>query len=89
MDKNAARILMDRVRDVINRDWNPIGVSDLPEDEYDGYIGPISSMIQNRSSDEEFLKYMQWVELEQMGLSRFDRDHALKVIAKFRNIEPA
>jgi hypothetical protein len=86
INKKAARILMERVRDTINREWNPIGVPDLPDDEYDGYIGPIASMIHNRSSDEAFLRYMKWVEVEQLGLSSFDRDHALKVIAIFRAI---
>jgi hypothetical protein len=86
IDKKAARILMKRVRDTINREWNPIGVPDLPEDEYDGYIGAIASMIQNRSSDEVFLKYMKWVQVEQIGMSQFDRDKALKVIAIFRAI---
>ncbi len=88
IDKKAARIFMGRVRDVVNREWNPIGVPDLPEDEYDAYIGAIASMIQNRSSDEVFLKYMKMVELEEMGLNQFNRDNALKVIAKFRTIEP-
>ena len=88
-DKKAARILMDHVRDVINREWNPIGVPDLPVDEYDSYVGPIASMIQHRSNDEMLLRYMKRVEVEQMGLSPFDRNRALKVIAILRGVGPA
>jgi hypothetical protein len=88
MDKKAARVLIDRVRDVINREWNPIGVSDLPADEYDSYVLPIASMIHHRSSDEALLRYMKWAEVEQMGLSPFDRDKAVKVIEILRAIGP-
>jgi hypothetical protein len=89
MDKGAVRKLFDCVRDVINREWNPIGVPDLPADEYDSYVGPIASMILHRSNDEALLRYMKWVEVEQMGLSPFDHDKAVKVIAILRNIELA
>ena len=42
-----ARINLARVRDVLMREWDPIGVSGIPEaaDEYDSYLGTIYLML--------------------------------------------
>ena len=33
------------VREILRRDWNPIGLDDLPEDEYDSYADMAHAML--------------------------------------------
>lgn len=73
------------VRDVLNRDWDPIG--GCPDDEYDSYAGHLTGMVHGGATDQELLKYFEWAEVEQMGLGPpFDRVRAERVIAAIRNL---
>jgi hypothetical protein len=86
-DKDALRALRSRIREVLNRDWDPIG--GCPEDEYDGHIGKVAAMLRDDASDEELLDYLKWAEVENMGLgsaSNFDRRRAIRVISALRAI---
>jgi hypothetical protein len=91
IDKHASRAWRSRLRDVLNRDWDPIG--GCPDDEYDGYMGKIAAMLRDNASDEEMIAYLKWVEVEHMGLGtaeQFDsrRDRILGVIAALRKVGP-
>ena len=77
------------------RDWDPIGVADVPEawDEYDNYMGKIAAMIRDSASDEEMIAYLKWAEVENMGLGTAEqfgrhRDRILGVIAALRKVGP-
>ena len=45
IDKYASRVWRARIRDILNRDWNPIGIN--WEGEYDSYVGAIAAMIRD------------------------------------------
>jgi hypothetical protein len=66
IDKYASRIWRDRIREILNRDWDPIG--GCPEDDYDSYMGRIALMIRDGRSGDELLASLEWAEVEHMGL---------------------
>jgi hypothetical protein len=89
IDDHASRAWRSRLREVLNRDWDPIG--GCPPDEYDGYMDEITAMLRDNASDEDFVEYLKWAQVENMGLgpaSLFDRVHALKVVAALRAVGP-
>jgi hypothetical protein len=58
--------LWEPVRAILRWDWNPIGLDDLPEDEYDAYVWPIISMIEGGASLESVADYLDWASSENM-----------------------
>ena len=60
--------IQDQIRNVLNSDWDPIGVADTVDDEYDMYIGQIHSLLAKDASGEDIAEYLLWVEIERMGL---------------------
>ena len=96
IDKKAVRQFMRDVRDTLNKEWDPIGVYGLddpafenwPEDEYEGYAGKLSALLQQNAPDEELLKYLEWAEVEHMGVGRpFNRERAERLISLLRHLE--
>jgi hypothetical protein len=53
------------------REWDPIGVAEWPEaqDEYDGYIPHIVSLLDKGASEQEVAKYLDAVATERMELN--------------------
>jgi hypothetical protein len=95
IDKHALRAWLSRLKEVLNRDWDPIGVAGDcgVQDEYDSYVGKIATLLRKNASDEEMLAYFKWAEVEHMGLGseeQFDRHHdrILSVIAALRKVGP-
>lgn len=85
IDKHASRAWRRRLREVLNKDWDPIGVAGDggPDDEYDSYMGKIAAMLRDNASDEELIAYLKWAEVENMGLGseeQFDR-HRPRIVA--------
>ncbi|MCK9919963.1 hypothetical protein MXD81_63635 [Microbacteriaceae bacterium K1510] len=86
IDKHASREWRAQIRNVLNRDWDPIG--GCPEDEYDNYVGAIAAKIRAGASDAELLQYLNWAEAEYIGLGTFDSDRAHKVVQTLRTLGP-
>ena len=66
-DKNR-----DLVRDVLLRDWDPIGISGIPEakDEYDDYADVVLAMLTNENATaEDIAGYLFKIATEDMALS--------------------
>ncbi|MER8634481.1 hypothetical protein NKH55_32925 [Mesorhizobium opportunistum] len=66
-DKNR-----DLVRDVLLRDWDPIGISGIPEakDEYDDYADVVLAMLINENATaEDIAGYLFKIATEDMALS--------------------
>ena len=61
--------IQNQMRDVLNRDWDPIGVADIVADEYDMYIGQIHSLLAKSTSENDIAEYLLWVEVGRMGLT--------------------
>ncbi len=59
------------VREVLRREWDPIGVYgfDGADNEYDSYIAPILRLLEKRASVDEIFEFLSWVEVEHMGLT--------------------
>jgi hypothetical protein len=68
------------VRLILLRDWDPIGVSDIPEaqDEYDGYVLQICGMLMRQESRQRLVDHLWWVESEHMGMPG-DRRHTEEI----------
>ncbi len=76
-----------QIRDVLNRDWDPIGIANEVTDEYDMYIGHIYSLLSKSSSEKEIAEYLLWVEVERMGLSATPIDRLLSVAKNLRELD--
>ena len=55
------------------------------DDEYDGYVGKIATMIREGATDEELFAYLNWAETEHMGLPG-NPERLTKVIATIRAV---
>jgi hypothetical protein len=85
IDKHASRVWRDHIRDILNKQWDPIG--GCPADEYDRYVGKIAAMIRDDATDDELIEYLRWAEAVHMGSGRFDAERGHKVIASLRALE--
>jgi hypothetical protein len=52
-------VIQDQIRAVLNSDWEPIGVVDIVDDEYDMYIGHIHSLLATDAAEE-----LLWTKVE-------------------------
>jgi hypothetical protein len=85
IDKKVVGLWLRQINDVLNREWDPIG--GCPEDEYEAYAGKIAALIRDAASDEKLMSYLEWAEVENMGLGKpFDRERGRKVIAALRQL---
>jgi hypothetical protein len=78
--RERARTSHEAIRGILLRDWDPIGVRDVPEaqDEYDSYVGQIYAMLFRRVPAQELVDFLWWVETEHMGLCG-NRQHTASV----------
>jgi hypothetical protein len=67
-DGEAWLEIQDRIRDVLNQEWDPIGVADIVADEYDGYIGEIYALLKSGSSEAELAEHLRSIEAGKMEL---------------------
>lgn len=71
------------VRELLRREWDPIGVYgfDGSEDEYDSYVGPVLQLLGNCASVDEIFDFLSWVEVQHMGLTG-DPAHTRHIAAR-------
>jgi hypothetical protein len=82
--------ITDEIRDVLVRDWDPIGVMDDPEwprDEYDSYIGEIYRYLARGESAEFIAQHLCSIEDSRMGLGRLPESVRLPVALKLKAID--
>jgi hypothetical protein len=67
-EQRAAEI-QDLIRQVLLRDWNPIGVNNDPElaDEYDSYIAPVYGILVGSRSEHDLIDLLYRAERDQIG----------------------
>ena len=82
-----ARALHQQIKDVLLREWDPIGVQAIPEaqDEYDGYVPTLHSMLISRKPAHEVFEYLMWLETEHMGLTA-DRQRTQSIAEKLAGL---
>src|SRR5664279_1719167 len=68
--RDRARRYHHAIREILLRDWDPIGIADIPEaqDEYDSYIPGIYGRLIRHISEQELFDHLWQIETEHMGL---------------------
>lgn len=58
------------IREALLKEWDPIGVKDIPEahGEYSGYVGELYELLTSGAAEKEIFEYLWRTETEQMGL---------------------
>jgi hypothetical protein len=79
--------IQDQIRAVLNSDWDPIGVAEKLDDEYDMYIGHIFSLLATDAAEQAIADHLLWIELERMGLTGTPMNQLLKVAANLRHLQ--
>jgi hypothetical protein len=80
-------MIQNRIRVVLNRDWDPIGVADIVDDEYDMYIGNIYSLLATDTDEQAIADHLLWIELERMGLTGTPMNQLFRVAANLRSLQ--
>lgn len=75
--------IYDSVRQILLRDWDPIGVCGEPNasDEYDAYIAPIYRILVGTRSEFELIECLRRIERDEIGLSP-GKPESLKLVAE-------
>ena len=81
--KQRVREIQGSIRQVLLRDWDPIGVSDVPEaeDEYDSYVGGVYRLLASGASEDEIVEHLYRIEYDAMGTPAPDRE-GLRAVAR-------
>ena len=69
--RDRARQYHAAIRTVLLTEWDPIGVSQVPEaqDEYDSYVGGVYKLLITHANRNELFLHLWQIETEHMGLS--------------------
>lgn len=70
VDNTVPSRIADAIRDVLNRDWDPIGMMGDPEwprDEYDSYIGDLYRYLARGESAAFIARHLCFIEEHYMG----------------------
>jgi len=81
-EKRALEI-QDAIRQILYRDWDPIGVCGAgPQDEYDNYIGAVYRILNGSRSEDALVDFLRKTESESMGLDSAPLEHLRPVAQK-------
>ena len=71
------------IRDILLRDWDPIGIADAPEaqDEYDSYIPGIYGRLIHRITESDLFDHLWQIQVQQMSLAG-DRSRTQRAVKK-------
>lgn len=72
-----------QIRAVLNEDWDPIGVADSVDDEYDGYIAGLYSMLKQGDSSDSIASHLATLE-SRMGMTVNRIGHLRDIAEKLR-----
>jgi hypothetical protein len=69
-EQQPVRAIQESIRDILLRDWDPIGINDVPEaqDEYDSYVGGIYRLLASNCSTEQMVDHLAQIESQTMEL---------------------
>jgi len=76
----------DRIRTILNSEWDPLGIAHPDDDEYDGYIAGILSLLMRGQSAEVLAAHLRSIEVERMGLSQSPPAKLIAVAEALRSI---
>ena len=81
--RESPKHLFARIREVLLREWDPMGLSDAPgtPDDYDAVAREVHALVTDAEvSAERIAHYLEWAEDELMGLQR--RPEAARAAAR-------
>jgi hypothetical protein len=80
-DQRRAKAIQESIRQILLRDWDPIGVNDVSEaqDEYDSYVGGVYRLLASHCSTEQMVYHLAKIELRTMELGVANREHLMRV----------
>ena len=79
--------IQDHIRAVLNASWDPIGVAEDVDDEYDGYIGGIFSLLRSDASVDVIAEHLSGIEVERMGLASSPLTQLRDIAVKLRTLQ--
>ena len=70
MNQERARQIQAEIREVLLKQWDPIGVADEPnaQDEYDSYVGFVYLLLRRGATSEEIATHLARVQELEIGL---------------------
>ena len=81
-DKRAVEI-QNSIRQILFREWEPIGLSDYgPKDEYDSYIAPVYRILAGSRSEVELIDFLHRTESKTIGMPGGQRETLGQVARK-------
>lgn len=96
--------IYDSIRQVLLRDWDPIGIKDENiSDDYDAYIAPVYRILVGTRSENDLIDCLKKIESKEIGVDQVDAERLSTVVRKLlalsvnldigsevdENIEPA
>ena len=72
--------VFNKIDHILYNDWNPIGVPDLPRNEYQDYTSQIFKLKIQGAAKEQMAEYLHKLEKNYMGL-KGKMDHCEKIAA--------
>jgi hypothetical protein len=79
--------IQDHIRAVLKASWDPIGVAGDVDDEYDGYIGGIFSLLRSDASVDVIAEHLSRIEVERMGLASSPFTQLREVAVRLRTLQ--
>jgi hypothetical protein len=81
--------IQDSIRQVFLRDWDPIGIGDVPDcaDEYDSYISPVYRVLAGTRSTDDLVKCLLRIEREEMEIGPTELGDLHSVAQKLLELE--
>jgi hypothetical protein len=83
-----AQSLQSKIKDILLKEWDPIGVQDIPEaqNEYDAYVARIYKLLISKRPEHEIFDYLWWVETEHMSLTG-DQQRTRLIVKRLRRLQ--
>lgn len=79
--------IANRIRVILNTEWDPIGVGHADDDEYDGYISGVLSLLRRKASAEAIAEHLKSIEVRRMELGGSSPDKLMAVAEALRNLQ--
>ncbi len=79
--------IQEKIRPVLNAVWDPIGVGDMVDDEYDSYIGAIYVLMRDGADDRTISEHLLELETTSMGLHGTSTERRQQVVSALRLLE--
>jgi len=88
IDKERGQRIRTAIREVLMRDWDPIGVKDEPlaADEYDMYLAGVYGLLASGVPENTVAAHLRDIEIGRMGFAEFQTPDRLDVAKALKAI---